>query len=90
MSSRSEAVIMLREGADPSALMHELLGAHLRLEPMFPGATTPADQSWFLLLTDPGISDDDLDALLRHIRGMSGVEAAYRKPPGEPPEGSPP
>ena len=85
MGNRSEAVIVLHEGADPSALRHELQGAHLRLEPMFASATTPADRCWYLLVPDPEISDKDLDALLLHIRGINGVDAAYRKPPGEPP-----
>ncbi len=90
MGSRSEAVVVLREGADPSALMRELQRADLRLEPMFPGATNPADRRWYLLVPDPGISDKDLEAILLRIRGIIGVEAAYLKPPGEPPIESPP
>lgn len=90
MGSCSEAVVVLHEGADPIALSRELQGMHLRLEPMFAGATTPEDRSWYLLVSEPGISDADLDALLQHIRSISGVDAAYRKPPGEPPWESPP
>jgi hypothetical protein len=72
-------------GVDSSALKHELQGAHLRLEPMFLGATTPADRCWYLMDPDPGISDKDIDALLLRIRGINGVDAAYQKPRGEPP-----
>ena len=90
MNSRSEAVLMLREGADTSVLRRELQGMHLQLEPMFPGASTPTDQRWYVLIAEPGTSDNELDAILQKIRGISGVNAAYRKPPGEPPQESPP
>ena len=88
--STSEAVVVLREGADSSALKRELQAMHLRLEPLFPGATIPADQCWYLLIAEAGTSDNDLDAILHQIRGIRSVDAAYRKPPAETPEDSPP
>lgn len=90
MNRRSEAVVVLREDADTSALRRELQGMQLRLEPMFPGASLAADQCWYLLIAEPTTSDDDLDAILKKIRGLNGVDAAYRKPPGEPPQELPP
>jgi len=90
MGIRSEVVVVLRQDADPSVLSHPLQATHLRLEPMFPGATTSEDRRWYLLVSEPGTSDAELDALLQNIRGISGIEAAYRKPPGEPPQDSAP
>jgi hypothetical protein len=88
MDSRSEAVVVLRESADINALMRKLQDMHLRLEPIFHDAISPAAQGWYLLIADPATNDDDLDAILQTIRGMGGVDAAYRKPAGEPPQES--
>ncbi len=61
------------------ALMAEL---HAPLEPLHPSASDDELATWFVA----HVAADEVDGALDRLSGCDGVDGAYAKPGGEPPE----
>ncbi len=83
MDTPEQAVLLLMPGSSLAALAPLLEHLGLRATPQHPGSTDPMLQGWYTLhQTRAG----DLDAALARLQQAPGVDGAYRKPGGEPPE----
>lgn len=83
MSNSEPAVLLLLPGTPLEAVSRELQALGLRATPMHPGTDDPSLQGWHVLQQ---VRPGDLDAALARLQQVPGVDGAYRKPAGEPPE----
>ena len=79
----TEIVVQVRSDADKTTAT-QFLDTELgrQLQPLFPGTTDTAMQSWYHLTLPV---DDDPDKVVSELAGHPAVESAYVKPPDSQP-----
>ncbi len=72
--------------ADVQSLLRLVQQAGFALSPLHPGSFDPALQSYYIVeAPDTALNRDAIE----RIRACAGVEAAYVKPPDQPPDAQP-
>jgi hypothetical protein len=81
----TDAALQLARAADSrvkNAIEEVLRGYGAVLVPLHPGSDDPALRRYFAINLP---RSEHAEALLRRLRPLPGIEAAYLKPSGEPP-----
>ncbi len=84
----AEVIAKLTPEVAESGTQHRLLKSEaaqrgVSLQPLHPGTSDPDLATYYIARGDSAGLQDVIDQLL----GLEGVEGAYKKPRGEPPEG---
>lgn len=80
-----EVIVAIRPGARIEPVRRAVEAAGGSIGPLYPGAADAESQRWYLVAHRKGASKAGVDSLLTELRSLSEVDAAYVKPPGEPP-----